>query len=260
MDGRVERERRRRTRSGRARPPATGRRRRPGRPRSPPGTPRARTPARRRCGRPARAASRRRSSAGDGLDRAVADHPHGEERADLPEAPAELGAQEDGQADDEPDVARGEQEDARRGEHVDRAVVREHLRELRLAVRRGPACRASASARRPARRATSAASISSAGWKPTTVSRRPPRKKPTPLSAFFEPVRIATQRKSASDAPSGTTSLTALLELIFVRSFAMPDSAWAAITYGTTSQRVGHEREHARARRAGCRGPSRASP
>ena len=71
------------------------------------------------------------------------------------------------------------------------------------------------------------------------MSRRPPTKKPTPLIAFLEPVRIATQRKSVSDAASGTTSLTALLEHILVRSFAMPESACAAITYGTTSHETG---------------------
>ena len=38
----------------------------------------------------------------------------------------------------------------------------------------------------------------------------------------------AEQRRSSR--PRGTTSLTALFELIFVRSLAMPDSAWATIT------------------------------
>ena len=86
---------------------------------------------------------------------------------------------------------------------------------------------------------TSTISTRIALWKPISVSSMPPRKKPTPLSAFLEPVRIATQRKSVSEAPSGTTSLTALFELIFVRSFAIPESAWATITYGTTSQAAG---------------------
>ena len=36
--------------------------------------------------------------------------------------------------------------------------------------------------------------IPSAVWKPTSVSSSPPAKNPTPFSAFFEPVRIATQR------------------------------------------------------------------
>ena len=39
---------------------------------------------------------------------------------------------------------------------------------------------------------TSAASRIIAVWKLVTVSSSPPRKKPTPFSAFFEPVRIAT--------------------------------------------------------------------
>ena len=65
---------------------------------------------------------------------------------------------------------------------------------------------------------------------PSASSRTPPRKKPTPLSAFFEPVRIATHLKSAESAPSGTSTLIALFALILVRSFAMPDSACAAIT------------------------------
>ncbi len=77
---------------------------------------------------------------------------------------------------------------------------------------------------------TSAASASTAAWNPKSVSSTPPRKKPTPLSAFFDPVRIATQRKSEDWSSSGTTSLTALLELILVRSFAMPESACEAIT------------------------------
>ena len=37
-------------------------------------------------------------------------------------------------------------------------------------------------------------SSKSAVWKSSTVSSRPPRKKPTPLRAFFDPVRIDTQR------------------------------------------------------------------
>ena len=72
--------------------------------------------------------------------------------------------------------------------------------------------------------------ITSAGRKPVSVSSRPPTKKPTPFRAFFEPVRIATQRKSAAGASAGTTSLTALFELILVRSLAMPESAWVVIT------------------------------
>ena len=76
-------------------------------------------------------------------------------------------------------------------------------------------------------------------WKPIRVSRRPPTKNPTPFSAFFEPVRIATHRYSSPCASSGTRSLTALFELIFVRSLAIPDRACEAITYGTTSHEIG---------------------
>src|SRR5664279_102766 len=82
---------------------------------------------------------------------------------------------------------------------------------------------------------TSVASVRTAVWNPKMVSSRPPRKKPTPFSAFFDPVRIATQRYSEDWSFSGTTSLTALLELILLRSFATPDRAWEAMTYGTTS-------------------------
>ena len=39
-----------------------------------------------------------------------------------------------------------------------------------------------------------AASSSVAARKPIVLSSRAPRKKPTPLSAFFDPVRRATQR------------------------------------------------------------------
>ena len=81
-----------------------------------------------------RAAEQARSR---GLHGAVADHPEREERADLPEAPAKLAAQEDGQADDEPDVARGEQGEPSGGEHVHGPALREHLREAGVGV--GPA-------------------------------------------------------------------------------------------------------------------------
>ena len=63
---------------------------------------------------------------------------------------------------------------------------------LRSVVPSSPRISVEHADQRAARRAP--ARISSAVWKPTSVSSRPPRKKPTPLSAFFEPVRIATQR------------------------------------------------------------------
>jgi hypothetical protein len=50
------------------------------------------------------------------------------------------------------------------------------------------------------------------------------------LSAFFEPVRIATHLNNDEPAFAGTRTLIELLELIFVRSLAMPDSACAAMT------------------------------
>jgi hypothetical protein len=62
------------------------------------------------------------------------------------------------------------------------------------------------------------------------LSSSPPRKKPTPFSAFFEPGEDRDPPVQRARASSGTTSLTALFELIFVRSLAMPDSAWATIT------------------------------
>ena len=68
------------------------------------------------------------------LDDAVADDPNREKAAGLPEGPSEHARQEDRQTDDEPDVAGAEEEDARRGELVDRAVAREHLAELGLLV------------------------------------------------------------------------------------------------------------------------------
>jgi hypothetical protein len=65
---------------------------------------------------------------------------------------------------------------------------------------------------------------------PSPSSNTPPRKNPTPLSAFFDPVRTATHLKSDDSAPAGTSTLIALFALILVRSLAMPDSACALIT------------------------------
>ena len=62
------------------------------------------------------------------------------------------------------------------------------------------------------------------------VRRDAPRKKPIPLMAFLEPVRMATSLKSADWLSSFTMSLTELLELILVRSLAMPERAWTAMT------------------------------
>ncbi|MNF89654.1 hypothetical protein D3C84_721870 [compost metagenome] len=87
--------------------------------------------------------------------------------------------------------------------------------------------------------ASTAAMASTAPAKPSRASRAPPRKKPTPLSAFFEPVRSATHLYSVPCWLSGTSSLIELLALILFRSLAMPDSAWAPITQGMLSQGAG---------------------
>ena len=64
-------------------------------------------------------------------------------------------------------------------------------------------------------------------------------KKPTPLRAFFDPVKMATSLNSAPSSDPAT-NFTALFELIFVRSFAMPDSACTAIT-NTTDTHSAHD-------------------
>src|SRR5450432_229796 len=81
------------------------------------------------------------------------------------------------------------------------------------------------------------AMVQSERLKPRVVSKRPPRKKPTPFSAFFEPVRTATHLNSAEPSLSGAMSLMVLFALILVRSLAMPDSDCAAITYATDISR-----------------------
>ena len=79
--------------------------------------------------------------------------------------------------------------------------------------------------------AASAAAIAhSAPRKPSSDSSSPPRKKPAPLSAFFEPVSSATHLKSAPSASGGTSTLMELFALILVRSFATPLSACVPIT------------------------------
>ncbi len=78
-----------------------------------------------------------------------------------------------------------------------------------------------------------------APWNPSTVRSRPPRKKPTPFNVFFEPVSSATHLKSEDSALSGTSCFTALLADILFRSFAIPESAWAAMTRGIESMGCG---------------------
>ena len=66
---------------------------------------------------------------------------------------------------------------------------------------------------------------------PNNLYKSPPKKKPTPLRAFLDPVKIATHLKSCFwpvSLPlfvSGTTVLTALLALILFKSFAIPLTA-----------------------------------
>ena len=91
-----------------------------------------------------------------------------------------------------------------------------------------------------------AAIASTEGRKPTRASSEAPSANPSPLIAFFDPVRIATQRKRLL-SPSGTSSLTALFADILARSLATPDSPCTAITKGTETAIVqpGSSRERA---------------
>lgn len=73
---------------------------------------------------------------GGGLDDAVADDPEGHEATDLIEGPTELCFEEHGEADDEPDIARGEEEESGGGEAVDGGGLGEELSELEFFLRR----------------------------------------------------------------------------------------------------------------------------
>ncbi len=88
-------------------------------------------------------------------------------------------------------------------------------------------------------RARPAAMASTAPRKPSHINSAPPRKKPAPLRAFFEPVSRATHLYRVPWAASGTSSLMVLFADILLRSLATPDSAWAAITQGTVSTAAG---------------------
>jgi hypothetical protein len=83
------------------------------------------------------------------------------------------------------------------------------------------------------------ASSARAPRKPIHCSSAAPAKKPAPFRAFFDPVRTATQRNSFDSPPSPASILTLALADILFRSLAMPDRAWAAMTYGTDSQASG---------------------
>ena len=71
--------------------------------------------------------------------------------------------------------------------------------------------------------------------KPTLPSKAPPMKNPTPFKVFLEPVNNATARYKLALWLLGASNLTALLALILLRSLAIPESAWAAITHATVS-------------------------
>src|SRR5579872_1397773 len=77
----------------------------------------------------------------------------------------------------------------------------------------------------------------SAGLKPSVSSRRPPRKKPTPFMAFFEPVKYATHRKSWP-LPAAEVALMADFDAVFVKSLASPASLWVNDTATTETTSV----------------------
>ena len=104
---------------------------------------------------------------------------------------------------------------------------------LKLAT---PLCRSSSTRLASSTTPSSTAMISTAPWNSKRASRAPPRKKPTPLSAFLEPVSRATQRYSVPWASSRTRLFTLLLALILLRSLAMPESACATITQSTVNR------------------------
>ena len=73
--------------------------------------------------------------------------------------------------------------------------------------------------------ASNAAISHSAVLNPTRSSNSPPRKKPMPFIAFFEPVNQATHRNSCP-LPSAEVALIADLEAVLVRSLATPAIPW----------------------------------
>ena len=75
------------------------------------------------------------------------------------------------------------------------------------------------------------AMIQTAVWNPASASSAAPRKNPAPLTAFFDPVSHATQRKSAPS--DGASSLTADFDDILARSLATPLAPCTAITKAT---------------------------
>ena len=68
--------------------------------------------------------------------------------------------------------------------------------------------------------------------KPMISSSSPPRKKPTPFIAFFDPVNHATHLKSCP-LPSALVALIADFDAVLVRSFATPAIPCAPTTHAT---------------------------
>ncbi len=74
--------------------------------------------------------------------------------------------------------------------------------------------------------------LHTAASNPATARSAAPRKKPSPFTAFFDPVSAATQRKRPPSS-FGARSFTADFEDILARSFATPDTPCTAITKAT---------------------------
>ena len=155
------------------------------------------------------------------------------------EAPAEHARQEDRDADDEPDVASREQGHASGRQPIDARRVRENPLERGLLLRLPDRRRQGREHKRKNKRDACRHRRERAAKAEDVDSSSPPRKKPGAL----ERVLRAGQDRDPLEEPrfvalSGTSTLTALLALIFVRSFAMPDSAWHPMTYATDSRRL----------------------
>src|SRR5262249_37859298 len=80
--------------------------------------------------------------------------------------------------------------------------------------------------------ASSPAISQRADRKPTSSSNAPPRKKPKPFMAFFDPVNHATQRNNCP-APPSEVALIADFEAVLVMSLATPEMPWAMTTQAT---------------------------
>mmetsp|Transcript_55387 Transcript_55387/g.166023 ORF Transcript_55387/g.166023 Transcript_55387/m.166023 type:complete len:217 (-) Transcript_55387:759-1409(-) len=77
-----------------------------------------------------------------------------------------------------------------------------------------------------------------------TLSRAEPRKYPTPLSEFFQPVMSDTRRNNRVSCSSGVTNLVTVFPPNFVRSLAMPANICATVT-NTIDVDLSHPSSHA---------------